>query len=900
MTEFIQHPVVQALAWALVHFVWQGAAIGLLSYAAFRVARSSASARYAIGVGALVAMLAAPAATFLILANRSASAQSSVAGTTTDLMMAIPVGPGMTLDVNASAPAPRLRVEANWLAVAVMAWLAGVTFFSLRLIGGWIVARRYAQRAVQPASDQIQALARQLADRLAVRRAVAILQSAAVAVPVMVGWLKPTIVLPMAALSGLSPTQVEALLAHELAHVRRHDYLVNLLQSIAEALLFYHPAVWWLSRRVRAERELCCDDLAVGVCDRLVYATALTDLAAMASPRVALAATDGDLLSRIRRILGEDETAPAVRAGVMPLLAFVLVAGVVVPVALASASGAPIASAVRSAIGDPVDAVTPQTTPKITPTPLPQTTPTAKPATTPAATPSPTPSAQDNLRKTLEDIRVQVDEARRKAEFDRQAAIEQGRKAMEQAQVARQAELDAARKAYEDAKKKFEVGLVSETQLREAKDALAKAEARGDVAATVAARLQQAQAEVRRSQLLIERGLLAPTDALASAATLKALEQRMADMKIDQKAIEQAVQSAQALREKSVTDFRQLSELLAARRAISGVGQLDQQAIADAMAAATARVAANPFDMFQHLDPSAPAQAGDVLRITISGEPDLPASYRVAEDGTIRVPFVGAIKVSGLTAAQVRDAVGKQLSSKKLGSVDQVTVTVGTAGDDQAKVTPKFEVRSSSSVSLHLPLADGVDRRQQHHDVQREVVANQHEHQELDRHDQRDAGGHAQPRGQQEADRAHDDVAEGIQDAVADVPQGDGHRPIAIDDERGVLEDLPSGFEHHRDEEPRAERQPARDEPDQAIEQEAVQDVGGRVGVQHALRLTAAPDVGFQPAEPPVRSEGQPAHPQFDRGRGHHYGEDRERQPAGPHHRGIRTGAIAHRLAMTA
>src|SRR6185295_14003751 len=117
------------------------------------------------------------------------------------------------------------------------------------------------------------------AGRLELRRHVAIVQSAAVAVPTLIGWLKPVVLLPASALSGLSPEQLQAILAHELAHVRRHDYLVNLLQSMVETLLFYHPAAWWVSARVRAEREHCCDDLAVDVCgDRDSYATALAEL----------------------------------------------------------------------------------------------------------------------------------------------------------------------------------------------------------------------------------------------------------------------------------------------------------------------------------------------------------------------------------------------------------------------------------------------------------------------------------------------------------------------------------------------------------------------------------------------------------------------------------------------
>ena len=142
------------------------------------------------------------------------------------------------------------------------------------------------------------------------------LESAAVTVPTLVGWVRPVVLLPAAALSGLTPEQLEAILAHELAHVRRHDYLVNLLQSLVETLLFYHPAVWWVSAEVRAEREHCCDDLAVAVCgDRLVYVSALAELTSMERRAFALAATDGSLLDRVRRILGRPvERAPRAAA----------------------------------------------------------------------------------------------------------------------------------------------------------------------------------------------------------------------------------------------------------------------------------------------------------------------------------------------------------------------------------------------------------------------------------------------------------------------------------------------------------------------------------------------------------------------------------------------------------
>ena len=103
------------------------------------------------------------------------------------------------------------------------------------------------------------------------------------------------ILLPISTLSGLSREQIEMILAHELAHIRRHDFFVNLLQATVETLLFYHPAAWWISRRIRVEREHCCDDIAVDVCGNpLQYARALTRLSdedarilALESPTIA-------------------------------------------------------------------------------------------------------------------------------------------------------------------------------------------------------------------------------------------------------------------------------------------------------------------------------------------------------------------------------------------------------------------------------------------------------------------------------------------------------------------------------------------------------------------------------------------------------------------------------------
>ena len=189
----------------------------------------------------------------------------------------------------------------------VALWLAGVLGLSLVHLGG-LRRVRQVRRAARPAAEPWQAALGRLSGRLGLRRPVELLESAAVAVPAVMGWLRPVLLLPASTLSGLSPQQVEALIAHELAHVRRGDLAVNLLQAAIETLLFYHPAAWWVSRVVREERELCCDDLAVMACgDRLVYARALADLeglrAAGLPAAVAVGADGGSLLGRIRRLL---------------------------------------------------------------------------------------------------------------------------------------------------------------------------------------------------------------------------------------------------------------------------------------------------------------------------------------------------------------------------------------------------------------------------------------------------------------------------------------------------------------------------------------------------------------------------------------------------------------------
>lgn len=297
-------PAVRATAMALVHFLWQGVLVGILTgWVLAILEKKKASVRYAVAISALFLMAALPVATALRLVEAGGGP------------VLVAAAPGPVNEQGSSAVRPGASGGAaietastfggSLLPWLFGAWLAGVALLSLYHLIGWRWARRLSLNG-EPVGEAVAALARDLCRRLGIGRAVAFLESSAVSVPTVVGWLRPVVLVPASTLTGLSPQQLEAILAHELAHVRRHDYLINLLQTAVETLLFYHPAVWWVSAQVRRERENCCDDLAVAVCgDRLAYARALVDLEGLRSaPRLAMAASGGSLTDRVRRLVG--------------------------------------------------------------------------------------------------------------------------------------------------------------------------------------------------------------------------------------------------------------------------------------------------------------------------------------------------------------------------------------------------------------------------------------------------------------------------------------------------------------------------------------------------------------------------------------------------------------------
>ncbi|MBK9259064.1 MAG: peptidoglycan DD-metalloendopeptidase family protein [Polyangiaceae bacterium] len=311
---------VRALLTTLLHFIWQGVVIAAALWIVLAILpKRDSSARHAAACTALLLMAAAPVATFFAIDPGQPGASIDMATT-------------IEFDLAATAQ-PSL---AEVVTVAMLAtWLAGVIAMSLRLFGGLWHLRSIIRHHASMLDAALTSRLEQLARRMDIGRRVRFMQSTYIDVPMTVGWLRPIVLIPCSVLSSMPPLQLDAIIAHELSHIRRHDYLVNLLQSILEAVLFYHPCVFWVSNQVRAERECCCDDTAVALgYDPLLYARALTELEALRSRNTmpALASTGGSLMTRIKRIV---QSTPPARGSARTLLAPALVMGTVVALTMA-------------------------------------------------------------------------------------------------------------------------------------------------------------------------------------------------------------------------------------------------------------------------------------------------------------------------------------------------------------------------------------------------------------------------------------------------------------------------------------------------------------------------------------------------------------------------------------
>lgn len=299
-----------ALGSAVVNFLWIGALIGVIAAVVLAtIPRNNAPARYVAACGALL-LCPITFVTAFTLALRP----PPPAATGTPALPQLPaLAPDLALATQTTRPG--LLEHIAWL------WVAGVTCLSARAAYQWLAARHLTTRHVTAPDAQTADAFDALRRSFGITQSTRLLQSSIAQVPMVVGWLKPVVIVPASAFTSLTPDQLRAVLAHELAHIRRHDHLLNAAQVLVETALFFYPVTWWLSRHIRTEREHRCDtDTVRTIANPRVFAEALTRLETIRShtPQPTLAATGGPLMDRIARILGTNahtRPTPPWRAG---------------------------------------------------------------------------------------------------------------------------------------------------------------------------------------------------------------------------------------------------------------------------------------------------------------------------------------------------------------------------------------------------------------------------------------------------------------------------------------------------------------------------------------------------------------------------------------------------------
>ena len=331
LNAVLDHPAVLQWGWVLVHFLWQGAVLGLFAWLlAACSSRSSARVRYVLLTGCLLAAVILPVVTWFnvdvptpvvepVGELPTAAATIETVAHTTEIPRPH-VSESLVVEVHAEEPVEHdttahtpiaaaefdlsARLEA-WLPLFVAFWFLGVFVLSVRMAGGWYLTKRLVAGGTPLRDDWANRIER-FFPQLDFSRTVRWIESSRVRVPQVIGWFRPVVLAPTSIFTALTPSEIESLLLHELVHIRRHDYLVNLVQCVIETVFFFHPAIRWLSHRIRLERELACDETVVAITgDKITFSRALLAVADQArAPRPALAASGGDLTARIHAVLG--------------------------------------------------------------------------------------------------------------------------------------------------------------------------------------------------------------------------------------------------------------------------------------------------------------------------------------------------------------------------------------------------------------------------------------------------------------------------------------------------------------------------------------------------------------------------------------------------------------------
>lgn len=317
--QLISNEITSALGWTLVHIIWQGFAIALILGVVLRLlGNSSSQIRYLISIMSLVMILGLSIYNFTASYKREIKVEKQTLTSNPDTETTIINQDALlqVLEPNSffwQSVINRFKRIDTYFPILVNIWLAGVCIFMLKFMVGLLYIQRIKSRSASIIKQDWIDRFRKIERKLSVRKRIRYLESTIVKVPAVLGYLKPVILIPAGMLTGIPENQIEAIVAHELAHIRRNDFLVNILQSFIEMIFFFHPAVWYISSQIRTERENCCDDIAITLCDgSLTYAKALVSIQELYPGKiysaVAFSGQKRKLLNRIKRVIMSPNT----------------------------------------------------------------------------------------------------------------------------------------------------------------------------------------------------------------------------------------------------------------------------------------------------------------------------------------------------------------------------------------------------------------------------------------------------------------------------------------------------------------------------------------------------------------------------------------------------------------
>jgi len=309
LENLFNSPFLTSLALTLLHFLWQGLLVATVLKSALLIFNDNKpQLRYVLSSLAMLANLLLPIITFFIVYRTEVSSANSLANSLAlnEFIQDLKQPDALFSYKELTETLPFLLPYISVL------WLSAITLLAGKLLMEITIVNKLPQQGTVAPSDRLQARFDDLVEQIHLKITPRLLISLKVEVPMAIGWLKPVVLLPASMISGLNNAQLEMLILHELAHIRRHDYLVNFLQTLVEILLFFHPAVLWVSKQMRNEREYCSDDIAVQHCgDAVAYAHTLADTASLCTkahnhtiPDMAMAASGGDLKRRVIRLVG--------------------------------------------------------------------------------------------------------------------------------------------------------------------------------------------------------------------------------------------------------------------------------------------------------------------------------------------------------------------------------------------------------------------------------------------------------------------------------------------------------------------------------------------------------------------------------------------------------------------